>query len=124
VTVINNPKLLFYLFAVLIILVRPFVVYEMTLEGKIKEPAAINALLQRLIKKKENHAEGFAEASDLIQATEVEIILPLLFVIYLRRKASWLFSFLTSAGSDKEVNTIFQVSPTNDFYQRISRLQI
>jgi hypothetical protein len=89
-----SPKLLFYLFAVFMILLRPMITYEMTMRGKINEPESVNNLFQRLIKKKDSHTEDFIETTNIDQVT-AEVILPLLFVIFLRRKASWLFSLLS-----------------------------
>jgi hypothetical protein len=116
------PKLLFYLFAVFMILLRPLITYEMTMQGKINEPESVNNLFQRLIKKKDSHTEDFIETTNLDQVT-AEVILPLLFVIFLRRRASWLFSLLSGNLSGQPA-TMFQVSPCNQLYQRISRLQI
>jgi hypothetical protein len=119
-----NPKLLFYLFAVSMILLRPFLTYEMTMQGKINSTEAVNNLFQRLIKKKDSHSGDFIESTDLFQSSEVEVILPLLFVIFLRRKASWLVSFMSGNNLKLQIATVFQVMPCNDYYQRISRLQI
>jgi len=92
--------------------------------GKINEPETVTNLFQRLIKKRDSHTEDFIEANDLYQVTDAEIILPLLFVIFLRRRASWLFSVLSGNNLRRQPATVFQVSPCNHLYQRISRLQI
>jgi len=121
---VHPPKLLFFMFAVFMILLRPFLTYEMTMPGKINEPETVTNLFQRLIKKRDSHTEDFIEANDLYQVTDAEIILPLLFVIFLRRRASWLFSVLSGNNLRRQPATVFQVSPCNHLYQRISRLQI
>ncbi|WCT14344.1 hypothetical protein [Mucilaginibacter jinjuensis] len=121
-----SHNMLIYTFAVLMILMRPFFAYHISQTGGFAgDPTRVYNLLQRLVKKKEFHAEDADEAADLINATEVKVILPLVFILLqLRRYAGWLYALLVGSNTSNNYSTVFQVCPCNCYYQRISKLQI
>jgi hypothetical protein len=122
-----SHNLLIYTFAVFMILLRPFFAYHVSQTGGFaNDPNRVYNLLQRLVKKKEFHTEDASEAADLINATEVEVILPVVFILLqFRRRAEWLYALLFGSNtSNSNYNTIFQVCPCSCYYQRISKLQI
>jgi Na+/H+ antiporter NhaC len=122
-----SHNMLIYTFAVFMILMRPFFAYHISQTGGFaNDPTRVYNLLQRLVKKKEFHAEDADEAADLIRATEIEVILPVVFLILqLRRRAGWLYALLFGSNTDSNnYSTTFQVCPCNSYYQRISKLQI
>lgn len=87
-------------------------------------PGRIYSLLQRLVKKKETHADDYDEAAEILQSTELEIILPFVLLALFNRKAAWLLSLLLPVSINWDRNTIFRVFAPNQYYQLISRLQI
>jgi hypothetical protein len=114
-----------YTFVVLMIVLRPYLAYQISTRSEFaRDPEQVSRLLQRLVKKKESHIDDNDEAMELIQASSIEIALPLLFVLILRRRLSWLLSQLSGVSLNWSRNTVFQVSPSNNYYQLISRLQI
>jgi len=120
-----SHSLLIYTFAVFMILLRPFFAYHVSQTGGFAgDPTRVYNLLQRLVKKKEFHAEDADEAADLIRATEIEIIVPVLILFILHRRADWLHSYLLGSNINWKLSTVFQVTPTNQYYEVISRLQI
>jgi len=120
-----SPNLLVYTFAVLMILLRPYFAYQMSLKGAFSKDAdAVTRILQRLIKKKENHSEDANEAAEINQAEPAEFILPFILLAVLRRHTAWLLSLLAELKVNGKRNTVFRISPTNDYFQLISRLQI
>ena len=120
-----SHRMFIYIFAVFMILLRPFFAYHVSQTGGFAgDPTRVYNLLQRLVKKKEFHAEDADEAADLIRATEIEIILPVLILFILRRRTDWLHSYLFGSNINWNLRTVFQVTPTNQYYGVISRLQI
>jgi hypothetical protein len=119
-------KLFLYTFVVLMILLRPYIAYKISMQGGefARDPDRVARILSRLVKKKESHVHDTEEAIELIMATDVEIILPALLLLTLRRRLSWLLSILSVSADDLKRSTIFQVSPSNHYYRLISRLQI
>ncbi|HEY0245054.1 MAG TPA: hypothetical protein VGC01_05785 [Mucilaginibacter sp.] len=114
-----------YAFVVFMILMRPYLAYQISTHPEFaRDPEQVTRLLQRLVKKKESHVDDNNEAMELVQANSIQIVLPLLFVLILRRRLSWLLSLLSGANLNWSRNTVFQVSPSNNYYQLISKLQI
>jgi hypothetical protein len=120
-----SHSLLIYTFAVFMILLRPFFAYHVSQTGGFAgDPARVYNLLQRLVKKKEFHAEDADEAADLVRATEIEIILPVLILFILGRRKDWLHSYVFGSYINWKLSTVFRVTPTNQYYQVVSKLQI
>ncbi len=125
-----KPKLTYhltiYLFAVIMILLRPFFAYQMSERGAFQhDPVRVYQLLQRLIKKKELHAEDAAEANEIVQSDKKQIILPLLVAfIFSRRPLAWLLTALSSISKHLERHTLFEVCPTNRYHRLIAKFQI
>jgi|GEM_PF-3165798 len=118
-----SNSVIFYSFLVLVFLMRPFFAYEVSKGGAlVTGPNHVFSLFQRAVKKKETHADH--DDAEIIQLADVQYILPLVFIALLRRQISWLFSLLFSASINWKRNTIFQVCPSNQYFQLISRLQI
>ncbi|WP_114937791.1 hypothetical protein [Mucilaginibacter endophyticus] len=117
-------KLITYTFAVLMILLRPFCAYRISMNSLlVKDPNRMLASLQRVIKKKETHAEAAEDAAEITADGSI-VMLPLLFVLLTRFNLSWLLSRLKWNKLNSRFSTIFQVSPSNDYYCWISRFQI
>lgn len=108
------------------ILLRPYVAYQISAKnGSLaRDPDQVSRILQRLIKKKETHMEDRDEAMELIQATDPKFILPFVFIVLLSRRIGWLLSLFEETITSGIQSTVFQVSPTNQHYRLISRLQI
>ena len=117
--------MIFYTFLVVMFLMRPFFSYQLSANGTfLNEHARLMSMFQRVVKKKETHIEDSNECDEIIRAIDVEIVLPFVLLILLRRQAGWLLSLLSASTIDWRRNTIFQVSPSNQYFQLISRLQI
>lgn len=118
-----SNRVIFYSFLVLVFLMRPFMAYEAAKAGVlVTGPQHMFSMFQRAVKKKETHADN--DDADNVQIADVQFILPFVLVVLLRRQLSWLFSLLFSANINWKRNTIFQVCPSNQYFQLISRLQI
>ena len=114
-----------YIFVVLMILLRPYLAYQISMKNEFaRDPERVSRLLQRLVKKKEWHIDDREEAIELISASDVEIVLPVLLLLLLCRRLSWLFSSLADAAENLYRSTVFQVSPANHYYQLLSSLRI
>ncbi|UOE50638.1 hypothetical protein MTO98_06070 [Mucilaginibacter sp. SMC90] len=117
-------KLIIYAFAVLMILLRPFCAYRISMNTLlVKDPNRMLASLQRVIKKKETHAEAAEDAAEITADSSV-VILPLIFALIIRCNLSRLLSLLTGNKLSSRFATVFQVAPCNDYYCWISRFQI
>jgi len=118
-------NLIIYTFVVFMVLLRPFCAYRISMNDTYSNnPGRIYSLLQRLVKKKETHADDYDEAAEILQSTELEIILPFVLLALFNRKAAWLLSLLLPVSINWDRNTIFRVFAPNQYYQLISRLQI
>jgi hypothetical protein len=120
----RSLKMIVYAFAVLMILLRPFCAYRLSINTLlVKDPNRMLSALQRVIKKKDTHAEAAEDAAEISTNSEV-ILLSLLFVLLKRFNFSR-FLFLQSGNKlSQSLATIFQVSPTNHYYCWISCFQI
>jgi len=117
-------KMIVYAFAVLMILLRPFCAYRLSMNTLlVKDPNRMLSALQRVIKKKDTHAEAAEDAAEITANSEV-IMLPLLFVLLKRLNFSRFLVLRIGNKLSQSFATIFQVSPTNHYYCWISRFQI
>lgn len=120
-----SHTLIFYTFLVVMFLLRPFMSYQLSINGVYaNEHDHLIGMFQRVAKKKETHADDASEAECSTQAPDIEFILPFILVVLLRQQAAWLLSLLSDAKVNWRRNTIFQVCPSNHYYQFISRFQI
>ncbi|WP_216848927.1 hypothetical protein [Pedobacter sp. L105] len=103
---------------------RPFFAYEVSKGGAlVTGPKRTFSLFQRAVKKKETHADN--DDAEIIQLVDNQFVLPSVLLVLLRRQASWLFSLLfIRVNVNWKRNTVFQVCPSNQYFQLISRLQI
>ena len=117
-------KMIIYAFAVLMILLRPFCAYRLSMNTLlVKDPNRMLSALQRMIKKKDTHAEAAEDAAEITANSEV-IMLPLLFVLLKRLNFSRFLFLRLGNRLSQSFATTFQVSPTNHYYCWISRFQI
>lgn len=120
----RSVKMVIYAFAVLMILIRPFCAYRLSMNSLlVKDPARMLGALQRVIKKKETHAEAAEDAAEITTENEV-VIIPVLFALLSRFNFSRLISLILGPKINQHLSTIFQVSPSNHYYCWISRFQI
>jgi len=121
----KSPRLHIYIFAVFMFLLRPYLAYEITsADTAVKGSGSTFQSLQTFVKKKETHAEDSDQLADAIQSSTTKEILPLVLLMFLSRRTKWFLSLLSNLKIDLKHSTVFQISPTNHYYQRISRLQI
>jgi hypothetical protein len=115
-----------YAFVVLMILLRPYVAYQISMQGGqlARDPEQVSRLLQRLVKKKESHIDDNDEAMELVRATDIEIVLPVVLLLLFRRRLAWLLALLNETTINWKRTTVFQVSPPTNYLQLISRLQV
>jgi len=117
--------MILYAFVVLMILLRPYLAYQISMKSEFAgNTELVNRLLQRLVKKKEWHTDQKEEAMDLIRATDIEIVVPVLLLLLLSRRLSWLLSSLIAAAINLWRNTLFKISPADNYYRLLSKLQI
>lgn len=120
-----SNRLIFYSFLVFMFLMRPFMVYQASNTGRFAtDPDRVFSMFQRVGKKKENHADDTNEAADISKSKDAEAILPFVFLTLIRRQLSWILSLFADSKINWKRNTVFQVSPSNQYYQLISRLQL
>jgi hypothetical protein len=119
-------RLAVYTFVVFMILLRPYSAYYIAMQGGqlARDPDQVSRLLQRLVKKKEWHIDDHEETMELLQENNVEITLPVLLLLFFRRRLSWLHALLNETALNWKRSTIFQVSPPTNYLQLISRLQV
>jgi len=116
-------NILIFTLAIIALLLRPFFFYQLTeSQNLIKDPVAANTLLQRLIKKKDDHHSlNIAEFSAIL-CTDRKSPPPVLFPI-LQKSANELpsLAFVYHSG---QFSTIFKIFPVPKYYRLLSKFQI
>ena len=116
-------NVMIFTFAVMIVLCRPFFVYQLATNPKFpKEPYKIERLLRALIKKKNDHSGDTEEVMEL--KTSRKYIPLLVFFTLLFNKSLLLLAVLFSLPLILYRRTVFHVAPTNRYYQFICCFQI
>lgn len=110
--------------AVVMLLLRPFFVYQLTENPNFaRDPVAVNSLLQRLIKKKDDHHSAGIGEFLAVQCAERKIAPPL--PNYAEINNFTAFSgTLAAVVKSWQPNTVFQVCPLPKYYRLLSKFQI
>jgi hypothetical protein len=110
--------------AVIAVLLRPFVFYYLTEKQDLaKDPVALNSLLQKLVKKKDDR--HFLNPGELgaIQCTEEKIPPPFSPVIIKKKRQPFIHPAF-NVYYHKQLNTIFMVCPQPKYHCLLSKFQI
>src|ERR1700712_2289877 len=93
----NSYQILLFSFAVLMVLLRPYTAYRISMRSDIaSDPVKINSLLQRLVKKKDDHHISMADHTEVIVPLKSSVPLITFLVLLLISAVSAL------AGSTKQ----------------------
>jgi len=105
---------------------RPYLAYQISMQGGAfaRDPEQVSRLLQRLVKKKESHIDDNDEAMELVSASDIEIVLPVVLLLVLRRRLAWLLALLNEATINWRRSTVSRVFPPTNYLALISRLQV
>lgn len=79
----HNIHLLAFSFAILMVLLRPYAAYRITSQaGFIKDPVKINNMLQRLVKKKDEHHAAVNDDMIIVQNQRTGRMLPFILLLF------------------------------------------
>lgn len=118
----NLVNVLIFTFAVLMVLLRPYAAYRISMRADFATNSTkVNSLLQRLIKKKEEHHSSEADHINAVSPSKTIMPLPVLLLLFLASKFIFL---LTAVKKYSKSNTIFQISPPDKYYLRLSKIQL
>ena len=112
-----------FTFAVLIVLCRPFIAYNLAASPKFpKEPSKMVSLMRGLVKKKNEHA---SEPEEIVEARISKKYFPIrLLFLLLFNKVFWALSLAVAIPFALRRRTLFHISPTNHYYRYICKFQV
>lgn len=114
--------MLIFAFAVFIILLRPYAAYQMSVRAVIAaDPVKVNSILQRLIKKKEQHHVSANEEMNAIAQAKIKTVLPVVLRLFLIKSLAVLSVNLVGCA---EVNCAFQNPKRHKRYLFLSCIQL
>ncbi len=117
-------SILIFTLAVIAVLLRPFVFYHLTeKQDLVKDPVALNSLMQKLVKKKDDRHFLTPGELSAIQCNKEKIPPPFSPVIIEKKR----YPFIDRAFvvyNIKQLNTIFMICPLPKYYCLLSKFQI
>jgi hypothetical protein len=110
---------------VLMLLLRPYMIYQLTKQSNLRnDPVNVYNLLQRLVKKKDEHHET-AEVADLqSRQSKTTFRLPVSWVHILRSFIDPIVALLSLSGILATMSVLLRARPDNHRYRLISCFQI
>ena len=118
----NTFKVLVFTFVVLTVLLRPYAAYCISTRADMSaNPAKVYNLLQRLIKKKDDHHNVTVHEFSVVQPPKRDFVIPVVLHLFF-----YSLSFLTIVSLKRywEANKVFRVFTGNNYYKLISRFQV
>ena len=118
----NTFKILIFTFVVLTVLLRPYAAYCISTRADVSaNPAKVYNLLQRLIKKKDDHHNVAEHEFSLVQPSKKDFVIPVVLQLFF---CSLSFLSIVSLKRYWEANKVFRVFTGNNYYKLISRFQV
>jgi hypothetical protein len=118
----KSIQILVFSFAVFMVLLRPYAAYQISKHaGFASDPVKVYDLLQRLIKKRDEHHIIEQSAFTAVRQSKPAPVLPGTYIPGLYKPS--LLS-LTGPKSYLQGNTIFRSYPGNKYYKLLSKFQI
>lgn len=118
-------SMLIFALGTMMLLLRPYIVYRLTQKNVTADnPAKAYSLLQRLVKKKDEHHEVTEVIATVNQRSRFSFQLPVIWVEAFLAGIGILLSFLSIKITQISVMSVFQILPENHRYRLISRFQI
>ncbi|WP_183577831.1 hypothetical protein HDF18_10580 [Mucilaginibacter sp. X5P1] len=120
----RTTNIIVFTIAVIALLLRPFFFYQISLKQNIvKDPVAVNSLLQKLVKKKDDHHALYTGEFSAIQGVGRKIPPP--FSSGIAKKRFNIFANKSLAVYNlRQRNTIFMVCSPPKYYRLLSKFQI
>ena len=118
-------SILIFVLGTMMLLLRPYMIYQLTQKNALaNNPVKAYSLLQRLVKKKDEHHEFTEVMATVNRRSKFSFQLPIIWV-----KAFWacigtFLSFLSIKITQISIFSVFQIRPENHQYRLISRFQI
>jgi hypothetical protein len=117
--------ILIFALGTMMLLLRPYMIYQLTQKNALtNDPVKAYSLLQRLVKKKDEHHEFTEVMATVNQRLKFSFRLPIVGVKAFLACIGVFLSFLFTKITQISVFSIFQIRPENHQYRLISRFQI
>lgn len=118
----NAIRVFIFSFTVLIVLLRPYAAYQISMRPDIaNDPVKVNSLLQRLIKKKDDHHMVIDEAMAAVISPKTARLLPIVLSSFLAGVFALLFAVM--AGYRK-IAGVPDICPRHKHYLSLLRIRL
>lgn len=118
-------SILIFALGTMMLLLRPYLIYQLTQKNALtNNPVKVYSLLQRLVKKKDEHHEFTEIMATVNQRSKFLFQLPIVWVKAFLACIGAFSSFLSAKITQISVFSVFQIRPENHQYRLVSRFQI
>lgn len=110
----NPVRVLIFSFAVLTVLLRPYAAYRISMRPDIAaDPVKVNSLLQRLVKKKDDHHTVIDDDRSATLPSKTFRLLPAVLSLFLAKAFVFL---LAGSACYRKIDHAFRVCPRHKYY--------
>jgi hypothetical protein len=118
-------RVLIFALGTMMLLLRPYMIYQLTQKkAQANNPVKVYSLLQRLVKKKDEHHELTEVTATVNQRSKFSFQLPIAWVKAFLACIGALLCFLYTKVIRTSVFSAFQIRPENHQYRLISSFRI
>jgi hypothetical protein len=118
----RNTSIFIFTFVVLMVLLRPYAAYQISSRADMaSNPVKVNNLLQRLVKKRDEHHTAALGDFSAVQPSKSTFVLPVVLTLFY---GNVLLLAFTVFKRYRLVDTVFYAFPFQNYLKLLSKFQI